>query len=85
MKGKSMAFNLNIPKDWEKEWQDMPEFNRIDGQVVQKIIINFRSHEDVKKFGELIGRKLTTKTDSIWFPNYKTPTGVFVDKEDIKE
>lgn len=80
-----MAFDLDIPEEWEKEWKGMPEFIRVDNRPVQKIVVNFRTQEDVKKFGELIGRKLTPNTDTIWFPNYKTPTGVFVDKEDIKE
>ena len=73
---------IELEKDWEKEWQDMPEFKRFDNTPFQKIIVNFRTWEDVKKFGELIDRKLTKRTDTIWFPNYKTPTGVFIDEKE---
>jgi len=55
-------------EEWKKEWIDMPEFNQKDKEAIQKIIVNFETYEDVLKFAELIGFKVTKKTKSIWFP-----------------
>ena len=76
-----MAFDLDIPKDWEKEWEGMPEFMRANHKPFQKITINFNTWGDVKAFGELIGRRLTKNTDTLWFPfnRLKIPTGTFID------
>lgn len=71
---------LGIDKEWEKEWQDMPEFQRKNNEPFQRIIVNFKTREDVKAFAKLIEQPLTYKTDTIWFPRSKTPTGVFVDE-----
>lgn len=79
-----MAFDLDIPKDWEEEWKGMPEFVRLDNNPFQRIVVNFRTREDVQAFAKLVGRKITNRTDSIWFPPYKTRTGVFIDKDQEK-
>lgn len=55
-------------KLWEKEWKDMPEFNQEDLTSYRKIVIHFRSPEDVKEFSELIGQRITPKQPSLWFP-----------------
>ena len=75
---------IKVSKDWEKEWQDMPEFSRFNNEPFQKILVNFRCFDDVQKFGELIDRKLTRKTNSIWFTisDHKTPVGVFIDEKE---
>lgn len=70
-----------LEEDWKKEWQGMPEFVRFDLEPFQKIVVNFKTKEDVAEFAKLVGQKLTPETDSMWFPPNKTPTGVFVDKE----
>lgn len=57
-----------IPKGWELEWQGMPEFRIANCKPVQQITLNFRSYEDARRFGELIRRKITRQTDSLWFP-----------------
>ena len=72
----SLFSSDEIPLEWEKEWQDMPEFKMGNTEPSNKITISFKTFEDVKKFGELIGQKLTPKTNSIWFPkeeNYLAP------------
>lgn len=51
----------------QKEWRDMPEFVQ-NKQKELCIIVRFRTEEDLKKFGELVGQKLTPKTKSIWYP-----------------
>ena len=79
---------LSLIKDsenaWEKEWKDMPEFIQENKQPVQKIIVSFESFEDVEKFAELVGYKLTKKSKSIWFPfrkNRDRTTRAYVDEE----
>lgn len=54
--------------DPQKEWVGMPEFISEDRKPIQKIIVNFESREDVERFAQLTGQRLTTKTDSMWFP-----------------
>lgn len=54
--------------DWEREWQDMPEFIQEDLTSFRKIVIHFRNQEDVDKFSTLIQQKITPKQKSLWFP-----------------
>lgn len=53
---------------WEKEWEGMPEFIQEAKEPYAKIIFRFENEEDLKKFSEIIGQKLTRKTKSAWFP-----------------
>ena len=64
----SLFENIDDLCKWKDEWKDMPEFIQEDIQPIQQIIVSFETKEDVKKFSELIGQKLTYKTKSIWFP-----------------
>ena len=81
MRNLSMVYNRHITKkfpkevsmeetehDWRKEWVGMPEFNQKDKQPVQKIVVNFETHEDVQEFAKLTGYTLTNKSKTIWFP-----------------
>ena len=52
----------------EEEWQGMPEYDNEDKTAQQQIIINFKSFDDVQKFSELMGQKITEKTKSLWYP-----------------
>lgn len=54
--------------EWQKEWQDMPEFIQKNKQPCQKIVVNFETYEDVLKFAKILGFKATNKTKSIFFP-----------------
>ena len=56
--------------NWKDEWQDMPEFEMEDLSSFRKIIVHFRNQEDIDKFAELIGQKIT-KAPSIWYPEWK--------------
>ena len=56
--------------DWKKEWEDMPEFEMEDLSSFRKIVVHFRNQEDIDKFAELIGQKIT-KAPSIWYPEWK--------------
>lgn len=57
-----------LPPSWRELWQDMPEFIQEDREPVQRITINFASLDDVRRFAELIGQRVTKQTDSLWFP-----------------
>ncbi|CAB4142953.1 hypothetical protein UFOVP452_56 [uncultured Caudovirales phage] len=75
---------FDVPMDWEKEWQGMPEFKMGNTEPVQRITVNFASREDVERFAELVGQRLTTRTDSIWFPkpgDYVAPKSMRWDDE----
>ena len=56
--------------NWKDEWQDMPEFEMEDLSSFRKIVVHFRNQEDIDKFAELIGQKIT-KAPSIWYPEWK--------------
>lgn len=55
-------------ENWKDEWKGMPEFEQKNLLPEYSVRINFACVEDLKKFSELIGQPLTTKTNSIWFP-----------------
>lgn len=61
-------FDEKSEESWRKHWKGMPEFNMEDKKPFHQIIVSFESNEDVRKFRELIGQKVTYKTKSIWFP-----------------
>lgn len=61
-------FDVNEMNKWQEEWQNMPEFIQEDKEPYQSIVVSFETKEDVQKFSELVGQKLTYKTKSIWFP-----------------
>lgn len=54
-------------KDWEIEWQGMPEFRNENHQYMQ-IVVHFKEEEDVNEFSKLLKQTITDKTKSIWFP-----------------
>ncbi len=58
----------DITINWEKEWRGMPEFIQEDLSPTKQLIINFESEKDYNDFAELIGQKLTLKTQSVWYP-----------------
>jgi hypothetical protein len=75
---------FEVPTEHEKEWQGMPEFTQKDITSIQHIIVHFTTREDVDAFAKLIGRSLSKKTNSIWFPDVppaRTSTRHFVDEE----
>lgn len=54
--------------DAMEEWKDMPEFEHEDKTSFRRIVVHFKTNEDVEEFGRLIGQHMTEKTRSIWFP-----------------
>lgn len=83
----SRLFSLDdVERRWEPLWEGMPAFEMGDTDAVQKILVCFRSREDVERFAALIGdqawtngigSKITERTDSMWFggrdPDYVAP------------
>lgn len=59
---------FDIDEKWKEEWKDMPEFVQEKQTCYAQIIFRFSCEEDLKKFSDLIGQKLTKKTKSAWFP-----------------
>lgn len=63
---------LKEPEDpatfYERVWKGMPEFTRGSTMPFQKIVVNFETREDVKRFEAIAGQRLTDSTNSIWFP-----------------
>jgi len=59
-----------IDYEWELEW--MPEFNHEDMTSWKKVIVHFKTKEDLFEFAEVIGQKMTEKTPSIWYPEQES-------------
>jgi len=59
----------------QAEWQDMPEFVQEDLTPYRVLNVRFRNEQDVQKFAELMGQKITPKLKTIWFP-YAEPRAV---------
>lgn len=76
-------FDIKEPEPWEEEWQGMPEFVMDDLTPEKSILVHFKSMEDAKAFGELVGTPVHLSTQSIWFP--KAKIGHMVDKRYIQE
>lgn len=56
-------------KEWQKEWQDMPEFVQLESKKpYAEITFRFGSEADLIEFSKIIGQKLTKKTKAAWFP-----------------
>lgn len=82
--------DANVVDDPEGEWQDMPEFEQEDANSFRKIIVHFRSEEDVQEFKNRLGLDdLTEKTKFTWFPPMKNRVfadkGYVVDEDDHDE
>lgn len=59
---------FDMPLNWKEHWRGMPAFEQSDLTPFQSIVVHFRSPADRKVFSELIGRNVTPKTKSIWYP-----------------
>ena len=68
MKNKNLFGEEDDGFDWEDHWKGMPEFVMKDQRPHRKIVVHFRNEEDVQKFAELMGQKISAKLPSIWFP-----------------
>lgn len=55
-------------EDWKEEWKGMPEYVQENLLPAFSVRVNFATIEDLREFAELVNQHLTTKTQSIWFP-----------------
>lgn len=53
---------------WRREWVGMPEFVQERKEAYAKVVVRFRSQEDVEAFSRLIGQTVTRDSRGIWFP-----------------
>jgi hypothetical protein len=60
--------NPDEEHDWQKEWVGMPEFIQVDKESKKSVVVHFENWEDMKAFGELVGREITPNTKSFFFP-----------------
>jgi len=54
--------------DWKNHWKGMPEFIQDDLAPFKTVLVHFGNQENVDKFAELVGQKLTPQTRYIWYP-----------------
>lgn len=59
---------LNVPEQWEKEWQNMPEFVQENQSSYKSIIVHFENKKDMNEFAKLMNQKINFKTKFIWYP-----------------
>ena len=52
----------------------MPEFVQEDLSPFKSITVNFESEGDMEEFGRLIGQRITTRTQSIYYPEAEIET-----------
>lgn len=62
---------FDLPPSWEELWRGMPEFVMGDETPFQRVVVNFASEEDVRRFAEITGVRVTPRSDSIWFPAFE--------------
>ena len=70
-------------EDWEEHWQNMPEFNQKDLSPFKSLIVHFANRNDMDAFAKIVGQRVLSTTQSIWFP--KALIGKFGDKKYIDE
>ena len=61
------------PDPWAEHWRGMPEFVTEKTREFAKIIIRFRTQEDLDDFARLIGQKLNKNSQCTWHPELPPP------------
>jgi len=59
------------PTDPRDEWQGMPEFVQEDKEAAYKVMVNFRTKDDVIAFEQAVGQSIgdaSRQAASIWYP-----------------
>jgi len=59
---------VDVPREWENEWTDMPEFVQEDRTEYDKLTVYFATAEDKQAFLQLVGVPEADRTRGIWFP-----------------
>ena len=65
--------NAGLPRkvvadDWPAIWRGMPEYHQDDLRPWKSVKVHFRDPEDMERFADMIGQKLTGNTKSVWYP-----------------
>jgi len=61
---------FEMPPSWGEHWWGMPEFSMGDATPACRIVINFLTLDDVRRFAEMTKLKVTPRSDSTWFPQH---------------
>lgn len=67
MKNQQSLFD-DIEDIYQSEWKGMPEFNMTPEIPILTIKLNFKTKDDIEKFSELIGQKISFNTENYWYP-----------------
>jgi hypothetical protein len=59
---------FETPSFWQEEWKGMPEIVQPKIKPYAEIIVRFETEDALREFSEIIGQKLTAKTQGIWHP-----------------
>lgn len=65
---------FEVPANWEKEWQNMPDFLQKDLTPYKSVIVHFKSEEDIRTFEEAVDHPISPRTKFIWFPRRRKET-----------
>ncbi len=60
--------------EWQREWQNMPEFVQRKQEAYATLVVRFRCQADLEDFAQRLGQAVNQKTKSIWHP-YKSHWG----------
>jgi hypothetical protein len=55
--------------NYAEHWKEMPEFNQPNLKPVKTIKVHFFDKDGMHKFSKLVNQLITSKTQSIWFPD----------------
>jgi ParB-like chromosome segregation protein Spo0J len=64
----SEMFCDGLANDVNAEYEGMPEYSAEDEMGVRRLIVHFRTYEDVKEFAKVIGQSFSEKAKFVWFP-----------------
>jgi len=57
------------PEDqWQKEWENMPEFHQKDAYAFRTIVVHFNDAAAVEAFARLLGVTVSDSTRWLWYP-----------------
>ena len=59
---------FGVLPDWKRAWGAMPEYNSHFAMPLQDVTVHLMTEQDREAFSELIGRQITPKTKSIYYP-----------------
>lgn len=59
---------FDVPPDWREHWWGMPSFEQRDARPTQRVTINLMTRDDAEELGRRLGIRITSRTDSVWFP-----------------